>query len=134
MTATVTNLPNPAPNPPAGHQVATEFANDDGLNPTSERDRRKATQLARGDLMEAARLLYVAAATFRRGAADDDQAGRVDRVRADLLAVLAGEDTPSEIEFGHLAADASAFADEVEKLREELEETRGDTRVYGKGI
>jgi hypothetical protein len=132
MTATVTNLPNPEANP-RGHVVAAEFANEDGLKPTSERDRRKATQLARGDLMEAGRLLYIAAATLRRGAADDNQATRVDRVRADLLAVLAGEDTPSEIEFGHLAADASAFADEVEKLREELEEIRGDARVHGKG-
>lgn len=132
MTATVTNLPNPGANP-LGHQAATEPTDGDGLNSTSERDGRKATQLAQGDLMVAARLLYIAAATLRRTASDTDQADRIDRVRADLVAVLAGEDTPSEIEFGHLAADASAFADEAEKLREELEEARGEARVHGKG-
>lgn len=133
MTATVTNLPNPAPNPEANPQATAEHTTADRRNRTSERNRRKATYAARGDLMVAARLLYTAAATYRVGAGDDELADRVDRVRADLLAVIAGEDTPSEIEFGHLAADASAFADEVEKLREELEETRGDARVYGKG-
>jgi hypothetical protein len=133
MTATVTNLPNPAANPPTGHHVAAGYTVGDGLDWTSEEDRRQATVWVNADLYQAARLLYTAAATARRGGVEDELADRVDRVRADLLAVIAGEDTPSEIEFGDLAADASASADEVEKLREELEEARGETREYGKG-
>lgn len=136
MTATVTNLPNPAanpqPNPPNGrHHVAAGYTVGDGLDWTSEEDRRQATVWVNADLYQAARLLYLGAATARRGAGEDELASRIDRVRADLLAVIADEDTPSEIEFGDLAADASAFAAEVEKLREELEEARGDARVYG---
>lgn len=159
MTATITNLPNPAANPapvrhtatrradgeqetPAdkrffdlrdagyegpidqdGHAVSTA-AGPAGLDPESERDRRKATELVAGDLMVAARLLYVAVATTRRLAVDGNRADRIERVRADLVAVLADEDTPSEIEYGDLAADASAYCDEVHKLREELESAR----------
>lgn len=136
MTATVTNLPNPAanprPNPPTGDHVAAGYTVGDGLKQTSEEDRRKATDWVNADLHQASRLMYTAAATARRGAGDDQLADQIDRVRADLVAVIAGEDTPSEIEFGDLAADASAYADEVEKLREELEATLG-LRVHGKG-
>lgn len=135
MTATITNLPNPGPNPgpnPSGtDRVAEGYTAGNGLDRTSEQDRRKATEWARQDLQQAARLLYTASATARRGAGDDQLADEIDLVREDLLAVLAGEDTPSAIRYGDLAADASAYADEVEKLREELEETRGP-RVYGK--
>lgn len=130
MTATITNLPNlanpsanPPPNPtrPARHRPG-------GLDPESAKDRRKAARLARGDLAVAARLLYVAAETYRRVVRDPGKVDAIERVRADLMAVLAGQDTPSEIRYGDLAADASAYADEVEKLREELEDAEAPAR------
>lgn len=140
MTATITNLPtagaNPRANPaaPAGRDGwhGLDVSKTAGLDPQSAKDRRKATRLMTGDLAVAARLLYGAVATCRRVVGDQDQADAIERVRADLVAVLAGEDTPSEIRYGDLAADASAYADEVETLREELETARGP-RVHGKG-
>jgi hypothetical protein len=120
MTATVTNLP-------------TSQQSD------VERDRRKANGQAGGDLLVAARYLFQAQETYRRKANNTAAADRVARVRADLMAVIHDKDTPSEVAYGDLAADASAHADEaeqyrfeVEKLREELESARGD-RVHGKG-
>lgn len=108
MTATVTELLT-APGP---------------VESDVERARRKAGQLAAGDLLAAARLLYTAQTTHGRLTGDTDLAARIGRVRADLLAVMAGEDTPSEIAYGDLAADASAALDEMETLREELETLR----------
>ncbi len=141
--------PNPAPNPANPAKTVVPFApvpaprpargGDPAPQPSSPQpstvDPGKAADWVHNDLRTAARLLYCAAATARRSSwsAAADQAEAIERVRADLVAVLAGEDTPSEIRYGDLAADASAYADEVEKLREELEETRGP-RVHGKGI
>lgn len=100
--------------------------------PTTDRARRKAASLAGGDMITAARMLFTAAETYRRQAGNPDMADRVTQVRADLMAVIAGVDTPSEIKYGDLAADASAYADELETLREELESVHGP-HVYGKG-
>jgi hypothetical protein len=97
-----------------------------------DRKRRKARALAEADLMVAGRYLYQASATLVRAVQDPEAAAAVDRIRADLVALMAGEDTPSEIAYGDLAADASMYADELEKLREELEEARGP-HIHGKG-
>lgn len=115
---TVTALPT------SGHQPS---------QPTGEEpDRLRAAGLAHGDLLAAARLLYVAQETYRRTAGDETTAQRVARARADLLAVASGEDTPSEKDYADLAADASAAVDEanqfrleVAQLREELDNLRG---------
>lgn len=120
MTATITNLPNPAANPAPATPPAPSPA-PSGLDPTSSVDRAKAATLAADDLTVAARLLFVAAETHRRVVGDPELAARIDTVRADLAAVMTGKDTPSEIKYGDLAADASAYCDEVETLRQELE-------------
>lgn len=110
MTATITTLPTPG---------------DDSHESDEDRKRRKARDLAHGDLLVAARLLFTAQHTVDRLVGDPATAQRLNRVRHDVLAILAGEDTPSEIEYGDLAADASAYCAEVETLREELESVQG---------
>jgi hypothetical protein len=127
MTATITALHSGQSTVDQSGQVPGQTTVD-----AVARDRRKGASQAGGDLLAAARFLFTAVETYRRKAGDDDMAARVSRVRADLMAVMAGKDTPTEIEYGDLAADASAYADEVEKLREELESVRGP-RVHGKG-
>lgn len=123
MTATVTTL-----------ATATQESCVDPYLTESEEDRkrRKARALVEGDLMVAGRNLYLAEKTLELSVDDAATAAAVARIRADLVALMAGEDTPSEIAYGDLAADASAYADEVEKLREELEEARGP-HIHGKG-
>ena len=123
MTAIVTTLQTTA-RASGVDQYAAESEED--------RKRRKARALVEGDLMVAGRYLYQASATLVRAVKDPEAAAAVDRIRADLVALMAGEDTPSEIAYGDLAADASAYADEVEMLAQELENLRGETRVYGK--